>query len=314
MSDSHTPSTGTPRSGEHAWVRHRLAPFWAGLLSDADTSRLERHLDECDDCRSAWDAQAAHPPLPSDADAHVPAALFADWDRQQRTLRGLERAAIRHHLERCEDCRSDLRVLGHEPVLEFVAALEPASLMPSTSRTSPPQKPEPMVLATTLERLRLRSLALGGWAAAATATAAVLLFVLLRPVAVETPPGVGGPTLSSGGLGLAPALDPAAALVLSPSVGGDHGPTATLDAAAARTVLALQLRGLDAAAGDSTSFRLHRGDQLVLEQRLLLTRSPESGPVVVLRGATAALGAGDYRLEVRWLGEGVRYAFRLALR
>lgn len=314
MSDSRKPPTGPPRSGEHKWVLRRLAPFWAGLLDDAETSRMESHLEECASCRRAWDAQAAQPPLPADAEVHVPAALFSDWDRQQRTLRGLERAAIRHHLERCDDCRRDLRVLGHEPVLEFVAALEPAGLMPRASHTTSTRRPETKVLAAALERLRRRSWALGGWAAAATATAAVLLFVLLRPVAVEPPPGLGGPIMSGAGMGLAPALDPAAALVLAPTVVGDKGPTATIDAAAPRTTLALRLGDLDGAVGDSASFRLHRGDRLVLEQRLLVTSSGEPGFVVVLRGATAALGAGDYRLEVAWTGGRGHYAFRIAIR
>ncbi len=317
MSDSRTPSSGGPPI-DHAWVLEHLAPYWAGLLEGADHERIESHLATCEACRRAWEAQSSLAPVTPGTEAHVPAALLADWERQQRMLRGLERATIRHHLERCDDCRRDLLAMGHEPVLEFVAALEPDGLMPrapgpgSTARATT----RPSLVDDARERLHRLNWALGGWAAIATAAAAVMVFVMIRggapgPGDSLPPPGFGGPGTTSVTTGTFPAFETGATLVLAPGAEG-VAPVALMPAGAARRVIALQLKGLAGSVGDSLTFVLESREKPVLRQSLHATPADDSMLVVFLRAAPAALPPGSYRIRVG-LGAGEKtYVFRIA--
>jgi hypothetical protein len=155
-----------------------------GLLADEEVERIERHFGECTSCFTHWQMQAGSPPLARTADAHIAAALLADWERQQRTLRGLERASVRHHLLRCEDCRRDLAALGHNAVLERIPALELEGAFPepalSSRRARDPQAgPRPIGLAWV------------PWAWAGVATAAALALTTVLIVSPRSPAGSG---------------------------------------------------------------------------------------------------------------------------
>src|SRR5262252_7834057 len=182
----------------HHWVRHRLAAWRASVLDDAEAARVDAHLATCAECRAIADAYATLPA--GEAGTHVPASLIAGWPRAQQTLRGLERALVRRHLERCSECRQDLEALGFEPRLEYVAAWE-VEIAP---QTAPPAAAPPAPRADTAEprvrdasappggsarivrieaassRPRLRDRALMAWASVASVAAVLLLVANIR--------------------------------------------------------------------------------------------------------------------------------------
>ena len=168
----------------HLWVRHRLAAWRAGVLDDAETARLDEHLAACAECRAAADAFAAPPA--GEAGTHVPASLFAEWPRAQRSLRGLERTLVRRHLERCAECRQDLEALGFEPRLELVpewesdASLAPVSAGPRVREAPGAGSARVVRIETAAARPRLRDRALIAWASVASAAAVLLLIANVR--------------------------------------------------------------------------------------------------------------------------------------
>lgn len=122
----------------HDWVRRRLAAWRAGLLEEDEAARVSTHLAGCADCRALADAYASEGA--GDGGAHVAASLLADWPSARTRLRGLERALVRRHLERCAACRQDLEAIGFEPALEWVPALE-ANVELGAAATTPAAGP-----------------------------------------------------------------------------------------------------------------------------------------------------------------------------
>jgi hypothetical protein len=149
--------------------------------------------------------------LEADPGAHLPASVIAQWPRARATLRGLERALVRRHLERCPECRQDLEMLGHAPHLEEIAALEsPVALAPAVS-------PESSAVAVRIVRggrRTWRDRLLVGWASLATTVAAIALVVLVRRPVVEgipspilfslSPPAATGPVSGGPSVRIAP--------------------------------------------------------------------------------------------------------------
>nr|MEE4267726.1 zf-HC2 domain-containing protein [Candidatus Krumholzibacteria bacterium] len=112
-------------SEEHIWVRQHLIAAAAGLLEGPDDERLHDHLKSCPDCARQWQEQietlAGHQGEGDpEGERHIPAAMIARWDQVARDLRGVERQAVRGHLERCGTCREELKSLGFPPVLSAV--------------------------------------------------------------------------------------------------------------------------------------------------------------------------------------------------
>lgn len=99
------------------WFKRRLVRFTSGLLSPEESERFHQLAGSDSACGELLAAFTEDPVDPSEL-GHIPASVLAVWPRATKTLRGLERDAIRTHLERCSDCREDLTVLGFEPVLE----------------------------------------------------------------------------------------------------------------------------------------------------------------------------------------------------
>ena len=187
----------------HRWCRVRMLALRRGLLDDPDETRLREHLTSCASCREAYAAVAADQTPPVAWSGHVPSDLIARWPRATATLRGLERAVVRSHLEHCAECRQELELLGHQPVLERVPALEPSDdpTRPVESTREHSRKlgegeapdagegiePEQRIVRVVVRRgaARSRWIQWGGWALAASAAA--LLLVIRSPVRPPVP-------------------------------------------------------------------------------------------------------------------------------
>jgi len=173
----------------HRWCRLRMPALRLGLLEDADEARLQDHLASCASCRDAY-AVVTLERTPGDARGeHIPADLIAGWPRAAATIRGIERAAVRHHL-------------GHEPKLERIAALEPLDdLAPAAplaherstglgaaqgpgAGVAPTERTIRVLVRPAKTWRKPIQWAIGGWAVAASAAALILV---VRPVTV--PPG-----------------------------------------------------------------------------------------------------------------------------
>src|SRR5262245_37117375 len=94
----------------HAVARQRMVRAQAGLLGVGDERELRAHLDACAECAALASSETGPGVEPG---KHLPASLIAEWPRARAALRGLERALVRRHLERCSECRQDLQMLGH---------------------------------------------------------------------------------------------------------------------------------------------------------------------------------------------------------
>ena len=108
---------------DHDWAQKRIAPFAAGLLDDLEEARFERHATGCAHCRGELDALRDPGENPG---LHLPDRMISRWNEKKGSLRGLQRELVRRHLGRCDECQAVLRALGHDPVVERVAALEAA--------------------------------------------------------------------------------------------------------------------------------------------------------------------------------------------
>jgi hypothetical protein len=178
-----------------------MEAFAAGLLDEVEEARFRKHLTECAECEKQWRIRTeAQDPDVADG-GHIPSAVIARWDRAVKTLRGLERAMVRQHLQRCSQCRQDLEVLGFEPTIEVVPELEmQTEIRPETSAHFPQEPSLDEAAASPLEgvikiiqqprrsgRQGWWSWAFAGWAVVATA-AAILLVVGRETVAPPVGP------------------------------------------------------------------------------------------------------------------------------
>jgi hypothetical protein len=275
----------------------------AGLLKDADAIRFEEHISRCRTCRDAWekyrqvDEEDAQPP-----NGHIPTSLMARWETVRDELRGLERAMVRQHLERCADCRQDLEVLGHTPVLERDSALEGEvdpgmeTSIESDASTAADQptsdgeetKGRPVQLVLRVPRparqgwLRWAS---AGWAVAATA--AVFLLVLLPGSERET---------------TRPSREVVMPWVTPQLVRGNERGT-PLELAAPPRTIAVAVRIPPGFLVDAEAFVqvFSPGNDLLLTTPLDDAYHDRSTALVLLDGA-APLDAGSYRVLL-WPGE-----------
>ncbi|TMA25013.1 MAG: zf-HC2 domain-containing protein [Deltaproteobacteria bacterium] len=174
------------RQDTHLWVRRRLVARRAGLLEESEAARVDAHLAECVECSTIAESFAASPP--GEAGAHIAASLVAQWPQAQRRLRGLERALVRRHLERCADCRQDLEALGFESRLELVpewesaVPAEPAPVAASASATgaAAPARARIVRIEAAARRSPWRDRAVLAWASVATAAAVLMLVANVR--------------------------------------------------------------------------------------------------------------------------------------
>jgi len=190
----------TTEIDRHGWFRRRLPVYLAGLMPEDEEQRFLEHRDGCEPCRRAFDEFTASDELaPTGDGSHIPAAMLAQWPEASRELVGLERAMVRSHLERCAACRRDLELIGQTPELKVVPGLE-ADLRAagwkswfsggpwSGAARVDDSEPEPTNPARQPRRRRWVPWALGGWAAAATAAAVLLVLSPLPRTGVPSEP------------------------------------------------------------------------------------------------------------------------------
>jgi hypothetical protein len=210
-------------STEHEWFRSHLIPRRLGLLSEHEASRFDEHVAACLDCGQVWESFQSEPanddPSSWSEREHIASGMIAQWPVLSRSLRGMEREAVRCHLECCAECRHDLEFAGHAPILHPATSAELGvhgereearrrdwSAATSTETcggddvSSPAHRGSP--------RRPLLQWLLGTWAVAATA---VLIVMVWRPQGGR-PLGPGGAELGAPGNGMvlpwvSPSLD-----------------------------------------------------------------------------------------------------------
>ncbi len=310
----------------HGWTRRRLGAWRAGLLEAHESERVEAHLADCADCRALAGAFAAEPD--ADAGEHVAASLIAEWPRARETLRGLERALVRRHLERCAACRQDLESLGHEPRLEYVPALEPARIGESPAAgPAPADTPSPLatpgeagmggsflrprrtVRAEVARVVRFepaagrpawRDRALIAWASVASAAAVLLLFVDLRPSGPVLGPGAPiwstGTSASGEGSGLSLRLAPQPRSLKGPAKGEGLGRLNVIPVMGPLSTLALGIKPLDVPDTSLVTLSLldARGDTLYAMRYRQWELRPNR--LLLIDGEDATLSPGQYAL------------------
>lgn len=305
----------------HRWVRARLVPWRAGLLDPGDAERVAAHLRECPSCHALETAFAIAPA--SDLGQHLPASLIAQWPQASRSLRGLERALARHHLERCTECRQDLELLGHEARLEHVAELETAMAAepgpksaPNAAAASIPSRPMTTIRVIRADPeargRRLWDRALVTWASLATAAAAIAITVLVQRPVVEgvpspllftlspPPPGSGGEPEGGPSVRLAPRPRS----LSGPARGPRGGKVTVIPVMGPVASLALAVRPLDVPDTSWVQVSLVRGDGDTL--LTVLHRQWEFFPkrMLVIDGGDAPLEPGRYALVLASLMAG----------
>jgi hypothetical protein len=312
----------------HAWARARMVRERVGILSEDDERRLRAHLESCPECAAL---ASGEPGAPIEPGRHLPASLIAEWPRARALLRGLERALVRRHLERCAECRQDLELLGHAAALDPVPELETTALDPGaepTAMASPPPSlraiPAMRDDAGTRGR-RLRDRALVAWASLATAAAVIAIVVVARrPVlegvpgslALEMSPPVAGAPESHGGPSVH--LAPRPRSLSSPARGGLGGKVTVIPVIGPVPRLVLAVRPLDLPDTSWVQVSLVRGDRDTM--LTVLHRQWEFLPkrMLVIDGGDAPLEPGRYALvltglrsEVQAGGPSSRYLFEL---
>jgi len=299
----------------HAWVRARLVAWRSGLLTDAESQRVAEHVERCSECAALVEAFAA-----PDADStHIPPSLMAHWADARRSLRGLERRLIRHHLATCEDCRQDLVLLGHAPTLEVVPELEKgAPAVADVGKRAPEpidaaigrwQRDAPIAPGTTRATIRVimsprrRDRALLAWATIATAAAVVAIVLHVRRPVVEglpatlwaaLPPPVSAPADE----GLTVRLAPRPRSLKGPSRRPQGGRVTVIPVVGPVGSLALSVRPLDVPDTSMVLISLlgAKGDTLFSVRHRQWQFFPRQ--VLVIDGGRSPLSPGAYELEL----------------
>lgn len=158
-------------SDQHLAMRLRVLALSNHLLVGEDAEEVRAHAESCADCATLLDS-LRESATASALGEHLPASLVATWPRSAPRLEGLERELVRRHLERCAECREDLKLLGY-------AAVIPDAPQSEAARQIEMSTPNPLPLPSRRGRVDTRTLLLGGWGT--LATAAALLFAFAVP-------------------------------------------------------------------------------------------------------------------------------------
>jgi len=308
------------RADMHAWVRARLVAWASGLLDPEATARIDEHLAGCDACRTDAAVLSATRPGDDALGEHIPAAALARWDRWSVELRGLSRALVRQHLERCDVCRSQLETLGYRAELPVVTALEAAG----RDDRAPTVQPRPPLA-------RRLAWVLGAAVALAACVAIVVRLVPPAPrpgegpVVVQpgpTPPDTTSPPAPGPGetreelLALGPATDDAVAI--ESVVRGEADSAVTTLRLGDRGAVAVQVPFEIAVLEGNPPVTVELIDQDGRAVRRLDTRLAELAPRdtrrdLRLRAGAPALAPGDYRLVFTVGPPGTRREYRVRI-
>ena len=172
---------------EHARLQSRRESYALGIANPELATEIKSHLVGCAECREFVE-DLGLTPLPGEtAGAHLPESMLVQWARVGPTLRGLERELVRRHLGRCALCRDNLRMLGHEPDLKQVPALEPSATVLKSLEPQPRLNQE--------AKPRMMTRLFGAWPVTTWAAAATAMLV----VAYVNPALLSRSSLSGGG-------------------------------------------------------------------------------------------------------------------
>jgi hypothetical protein len=257
---------------EHRWIRERFLGYALGTLEDASRSRSETHLASCADCREQYGEFCGELGMKTATHGHLPAAMIARWDRAHRELSGLERDAVRLHLQHCASCQEDMKLVGQN-------ASSTSSALPNFSRQRRAATWVPW---------------LGGGAMGALATAALLLW-LVDPsrTAPREPSRPDGATRV-----VAPATPELLAMPwISPAT--LRGEAVSLELPASTSELALALAVASVADGSATLLRVHGPDAAIVATTTIQSDAVRAGTAIVVLRDPGGWKAGSYRV-VLW--------------
>jgi len=153
------------------------------LLKPDSTERVDEHLAECESCRQLAGAMTSSDPKGDDRGEHIPAFGLARWDRWSRDLTGLSRSLVLEHLQRCEQCRSQLVTLGYRAELPLLEGAESTHSPDAATRAAPPRS-------VPIRSARKYAWPAWGALAAAAGVAIVAYIVLHHPSSTSVPVAV----------------------------------------------------------------------------------------------------------------------------
>ena len=260
---------------EHQWIRKRFLGYALGTLEDASRSRSETHLANCADCREQYTEFCGEFGMKAATRGHLPAAMIARWDRAQAELSGLERDAVRLHLQHCATCQEEIKLVGQ-------SSTQAKGTLPDFSRQRRAATWMPW---------------LGGGAIGALATAALLLWIVdpsrtapPEPVRSDAAIQVAAPTTPE--LLAMPWISPATL----------RGDAVSLELAASTSELALALAVANVADGFATLLRVHGPDGAVVATTTIESDAVRAGTAIVVLRSPSGWQAGGYRVVLREAG------------
>jgi hypothetical protein len=277
----------------HAWAEQRLLPRVLTTLNEADEARFDQHARNCVHCRQRLAELTAEAGGDLAARGHLPAAMIARWPLAGTRLAGLEREAVQLHLERCELCRDELRLLGHTaelgaaaaPAAAVRAASAPTPTGPATRRAAAPPRP-------------WRAWWTGG-AVGALATAALLLLMLRPAPSNRQEFGADGAPPLAGTVNPTPGEGPTLVAVPWTAPAALRGAEVQLQVPAGTRELAVAVAVPPAADAEATHRVTLWGPDLGMLARIAVPAEQiVAGTAFVLLRGSEPLVAGTYRVVV----------------
>lgn len=110
----------------HARFPALLSDYLLDVLDERQSSLIEAHARECDACGTLLAQARARRSDWWEGSGHAPVRLLSSWASAPELLPPAERALLERHLDRCDECREDARVLGGHAAAADVPAREGA--------------------------------------------------------------------------------------------------------------------------------------------------------------------------------------------
>lgn len=107
---------------QHARFPALLSDYLLDVLDEQQCALIEAHARECGACGTLLAQARARRADWWDGAGHATVRLLSTWASKPESLSASDRATLERHLERCEECREDARVLGgHAAALDVPA-------------------------------------------------------------------------------------------------------------------------------------------------------------------------------------------------
>lgn len=97
---------------QHARFPALLSDYLLDVLDEQQCALIEAHARECGACGALLAQARARRTDWWDGSGHATVRLLSAWASKPESLAASDRALVERHLERCEECREDARVLG----------------------------------------------------------------------------------------------------------------------------------------------------------------------------------------------------------